>query len=217
LSIRTIAILEDDLPTRARLAEALGKHQALSVCAELGSVAEARDWLARGESCAAFLVDLGLPDGSGVDIIRELRASTRPPEIMVITAMADRHHVIEAIEAGASGYLLKDAEPAVVADAVLELLAGGSPISPSIARHLLRRIQEPPTEKTALTLTTRETEVLTLAAKGLTYEEIAEALDLSYHTVTTHTRHIYRKLSSRTRSQAIFEALRQGLIRVAGS
>jgi DNA-binding NarL/FixJ family response regulator len=219
-----VAIVEDDVPTRGRLTEAINGHRALSVVAELGCLAEARDWLGRGEPCDALLVDLGLPDGPGVSIIREARGQASSPEVMVITSMGDRHHVLEAIEAGASGYLLKDADPGAVGDAVLELIAGGSPISPSIARHLLRRFQEPsgdppaeqPEAASTLKLTPRETEVLGLAAKGLTYEEIAQLLGMSYHTVTTHTRHIYRKLSARSRSEAVFEALRQGLIRITG-
>jgi DNA-binding NarL/FixJ family response regulator len=136
---------------------------------------------------------------------------------MVISSVSEQRRVMQAIEAGASGYLLKGTEAPTVPDAVLELLAGGSPISASVARHLLQKLQEPAPDKPTTKLTERESEVLTLAAKGLTNGEIAEALGMSYHTVTTHTRHIYRKLSSRSRTEAVFEALRQGLIRITGS
>ena len=213
-----IAVLEDDIPTRQRLVAAINEHADLAIVAELRSLAEARAWLRAEEFCAAMLVDLGLPDGNGLSIIPEVRARAAPPEVMVITSMGDRRQVMQAIEAGATGYLLKDAEPRAIAAAVLELLAGGSPISPSIARHLLRRFQEPPTgrpeDQAGLTLTSREQEVLTLVAKGLIYEEIADQLGISYHTVTTHARHIYRKLSASTRSEAVFEAVRLGLIRI---
>jgi DNA-binding NarL/FixJ family response regulator len=124
--------------------------------------------------------------------------------------------VVAAIEAGARGYLLKDGSEAEIAEAILELKAGGSPISPQIARHLLRRFQEPdPAPQTAPSLTDREREILDLVVRGFTFSEIAKGLDISTHTVTTHVRHIYRKLEVRSRGEAVYEALSLGLVKLA--
>jgi DNA-binding NarL/FixJ family response regulator len=135
---------------------------------------------------------------------------------MVITAFGDEKTVIAAIEAGASGYLLKDGSSAEVGEALLELVGGGSPISPSIARHVLRRLQrenEAPAED-APRLTEREHEILSLIAKGFSFPEIAGLLSISAHTVTTHVRHIYEKLEVSSRSSAVYEAVQLGLIRL---
>jgi DNA-binding NarL/FixJ family response regulator len=140
---------------------------------------------------------------------------------MVITVFADEKRVMEAVEAGARGYLLKDASSERVAEAVLQLLAGGSPISAPIARYLLRHFQTPPDESQSAApipdverphLSEREHEVLGLLAKGFRYQEIAELLEITGHTVTTHIRRIYRKLEVHSRSQAIYEAANLGLL-----
>lgn len=117
---------------------------------------------------------------------------------------------------GARGNLLKDAEPPDISRSVLDLLAGGSPISPSIARHLLARFQEPASsawaESEGPRLTEREREVLELVVKGLAYGEIAKVLGVSWNTASTHVRRIYRKLEVRSRGEAVFEALQLGLV-----
>lgn len=141
---------------------------------------------------------------------------------MVVTVFADEAHVVAALEAGASGYLLKDGSAEYIADSITQMLAGGSPISTSIARYLLRRFRDTPDaapdgkrgENDAPRLTARESDVLELVAKGFSYSEIGAALGMSVHTVTSHIKHIYRKLAVRSRGEAVFEASQLGLIKL---
>jgi DNA-binding NarL/FixJ family response regulator len=212
----SILLVEDDGATRARLAGTVGRHPALCLFGEAGSYREALAELERGAP-DVLLVDLGLPDGSGIDLIRELRQRSYATEAMVITVFGDEQHVVAAIEAGASGYLLKDGSAEYVCDSILELVRGGSPISPAIARHLLRRFRASPPAATPgtapVSLTEREVEVLGLLVKGFTFHEIGELLEISAHTVTTHVRHIYGKLEVRSRAEAVYEAMQLGMVK----
>lgn len=213
-----VLLVEDDAPTRRHLARAVEANPSLALVGRASSVSEARAALER-EAPDVLLTDLGLPDGSGIELIQELRRAASGALAMVITALGDEKTVVSAIEAGASGYLLKDGSFAEVGAALLELISGGSPISPSIARHVLRRLQregEPPPEPAADAprLTEREHEILTLIAKGFSFPEIAGLLSISAHTVTTHVRHIYEKLEVSSRASAVYEAVQLGLIRM---
>jgi DNA-binding NarL/FixJ family response regulator len=209
----TVLIVEDDPPTRKRLEAAVSAIPGLRVAGSTGSVSEARAALHTPPD--VMLVDLGLPDGDGVELIREAQRTHARVRSMVITVFADEQHVMEAIKAGAQGYLLKDGSAEYIGRSIGELLAGGSPISPSIARYLLRSFQEnaePTAKDDAPLLTARELEILTLVAKGFSVSEVAELLSIADRTVTTHVQHIYRKLEVTSRSQAIYEAVNLGLI-----
>jgi DNA-binding NarL/FixJ family response regulator len=189
----------------------------LRVTMSTGSVRQARAALL--DAPDVLLVDLGLPDGDGIDLIREAQRVAPRTRSMVITVFADEQHVIGAIKAGAQGYLLKDGSAEYIARSIEDLLAGGSPISPPIARHLLQSLREPPSRETppdAPLLTTRETEILTLVAKGFSVAEVGELLGIAARTVTTHVQHIYQKLEVSSRSQAVFEAVNLGLIDLKG-
>jgi DNA-binding NarL/FixJ family response regulator len=166
-----------------------------------------------------LLTDLQLPDGHGIELIRETRQRFPETEIMVISILGDEASVISAITVGATGYLLKDAFPTDIAATVRDLVAGHSPISASIARFIVRRTQnhpEPPPGPPLDTvkLTPREIDILWGIAKGFSYAEIAEHLGLSRQTVPGHIKNIYRKLEVHTRGEAVFEALQQGLIKL---
>lgn len=214
-----VLLVEDDAHTRARLARVIEAHPELVLLGTAGSCAEARAVFERVHP-QVLLTDLGLPDGTGVELIREARR--RWPDVLplVITVFGDEPHVVGALEAGALGYLLKDGTAEYIGASILEMLAGGSPISPAIARHLLRRFRgDEPADTGARTpgvprLSERESEVLRLIVKGFTYAEIAELLGVSSHTVTTHVRGIYRKLEVHSRSEAVYEALQLGLVKV---
>lgn len=211
-----VLIAEDDGPTRDRLAAAVASDPALAVAGSVGTLGEALQAVRR-EAPEVLLVDLGLPDGSGLDLIREARRLAADTQALVITVFGDERSVIAAIEAGARGYLLKDGAPDDVCAAVHQLLAGGAPISPVIARHLLRRLAPeppPPAEADVPRLSAREVEVLELVVKGFTFPEIAGLLGISTHTVTTHVRRIYRKLEVRSRSEAVYEAVQLGLVKL---
>jgi DNA-binding NarL/FixJ family response regulator len=213
----TILIVEDDEPTRERLAAAVGDDPEFDVVAAAGSLKEGLESLRR-HAPDVVLTDLGLPDGSGLDVIREARRLSADTQTLVISVFGDEESVIAAIEAGARGYLLKDGPSEDVRASVHQLLAGGSPISPAIARHLLRRFAEPdsaaaPTPPVPR-LSAREVEVLELVVKGFTFPEIGELLSLSTHTVVTYVRRIYRKLEVRSRGEAVFEAVQLGIVKV---
>lgn len=216
MALCTVFVVEDDGPTRARLARAVEADQRLRLAGAAGTAREGIEGLHR-EAPDVLLVDLGLPDRSGIDVIRAARQLAADTQTMVVTVFGDEKSVVGAIEAGARGYLLKDGSEAEIAGAILELRAGGSPISPQIARHLLRRFQEAsPAPQGGPSLTEREREILDGVVRGFTFPEIASLLSISTHTVTTHVRHIYRKLEVRSRGEAVFEALALGLVKVEG-
>jgi DNA-binding NarL/FixJ family response regulator len=166
-----------------------------------------------------LLVDLGLPDGSGIDVIRAAHNMWPACAVMVCTTFGDEAHVMQSIEAGASGYLLKDGEPGDMLAEIRNLHAGGSPISPLIARQILTRFRAAPSLAVATApdrehamLSAREKEVLELITKGFTADEIAKLMQVSQHTVQTYVRRIYSKLKVTSKAEAIYEARSQGIL-----
>ncbi|HFD92647.1 MAG TPA: response regulator transcription factor [Gammaproteobacteria bacterium] len=211
----SVLLVEDDEHTRERLAGIVSATKGLALCGTAGSLAEAREIL-RNSYPDVLLTDLGLPDGDGIELIRQVRETTPPAEAMVISVFGDEQRVIAALKAGAAGYILKDGTTEHIGSAIIQLLEGGSPISPAIARHLLKQLQPPEKapipDKVASLLSGREVDVLTAVAKGFTYNEIADMLNISFHTVSSHVKHIYRKLEVCSRSEAVYEAVNLGLI-----
>jgi DNA-binding NarL/FixJ family response regulator len=172
-----------------------------------------------GKSADVLLVDLGLPDGSGIDVIRAAHVKWPGCNIMVSTTFGDETNVMQSLEAGASGYLLKDSEPHKMIFEIRSLYAGGSPISPMIARQILMRFRPPQVaaplpvaEKSGEMLSGREREVLEYITKGFTSDEIAELLSVSRHTVLTYVRRIYAKLEVTSKTEAVYEARKRGLL-----
>jgi DNA-binding NarL/FixJ family response regulator len=221
-----IILTEDDEPVRERLSLLLHDWNGcniVAVCATLGECVTAIET----HPIDLLITDLKLPDGSGVEAIRLLRRKQPSAEVMVISVLADETAVLEAIEAGASGYLLKDADSIGLVEAITDLMQGRSPISSRIARVLVRRLgtspqngqasesgSEPSKATTKNPLTAREMDILWGIAKGFTNAEIADGLSISRQTVPVHIRNIYRKLETSNRSEAVFEATRLGLIRL---
>ncbi len=217
-------VVDDDEAFRESVCAAIARDDAMVLAAQAGTLATARQAVARGAFDVA-LVDLGLPDGNGIDLIREIARERPETDVMVVTVFGDEAHVLASIEAGATGYLLKRSLHDTLGATVRELRAGGSPISPVIARQLLQRFRRGVAEakSPAATpvpvelvddggLSEREREVLLFIAKGFTVGEIANMLHLSAHTVATHVKHIYRKLVVHSRIEAVFEAGRMGLL-----
>ncbi|MGV6873078.1 response regulator [Pseudochelatococcus sp. B33] len=213
----SVLIVEDDAPTRWRISDALSR-QAEFLVNEAANLAEARA-LVDDTVPDVLLTDLHLPDGNGLELIRDVRQRSEATEIMVISILGDEESVISAILLGANGYLLKDAFPTDIADTVRDLMRGHSPISASIARFIVRRTQgrpgQPmPSDLNTAKLTPREIDILWGIAKGFSYADIADRLGISRQTVPGYIKNIYRKLDVNTRGEAVFEALQRGLIKL---
>jgi DNA-binding NarL/FixJ family response regulator len=208
-----VLLVEDDEPLRDRFARILAAWPGGQLVAACATLAEAVQAL-QGGRVDLLITDLRLPDGHGTQAIRLLRSLYPAAEAMVISVLADDATVIEAIEAGAAGYLLKDADSIELVEAIEELRAGRSPISSSIARIIVRRLGGAPAVPLAEALTPRETEILWGIARGLTYAELAQQLGISKQTVPVHIKNVYRKLEATNRSEAVFNATQRGLIRL---
>lgn len=167
------------------------------------------------------LVDLGLPDGNGIEIIEKIRSLESNTMILVVSAWSTQESLFSAIKAGATGYVLKERDDAEVLLSIRSILRGGAPIDPFIAREILKQIseaEEPVQEQTAAEspeqsiLTSREREILDLVAQGLSNREIAEQLFVSRYTVESHIKHIYRKLAVTKRTKAVSTARSMGIL-----
>ncbi len=212
----TVAIIEDCPETCRRLIKVITSRPEFSLIATANTLNSAQRLL-HHKIPDILLVDLGLPDGSGIEIIHEITNRSPDTEVMVISVFGDEKHVLDAIEAGAHSYLLKDESDDHIIDSLHQILQGGSPMSPTIARHLLRRLHKPSGKNHQTTktynLTKRELEVLKLSSKGFTYHETAKILGLSSHTVNSHFKKIYRKLAVHSCNEAVYEAKQLGLLK----
>lgn len=232
----TVAILEDEIHVRRMLEKVVSAHTGLQLAFSAQTVREAIE-LAQTHAAQVYLVDLGLPDADGREFIRWVSENQPGASSMVVTVFGDDEHIVSSFAAGAVGYLLKDAPIAEIAQRIGELVAGGSPISPSVARRVLQHfvsngnpnsapaplmgsITSPAPLLTAVApasnaehlLSEREHEVLRLIEKGLSYDEIAQVLGITWHTVTGYLRRVYRKLEVNSRGEAVFEARHRGLL-----
>jgi DNA-binding NarL/FixJ family response regulator len=215
----TLLIVEDNDVTRARIERAITQENRFSIIASVGSYQHAVDVIQTAQP-DILLTDLDLPDGNGIDLIKMLDLPNDSHQLaIVISIFGDGVHVIEALKAGASGYLLKDDDFIEINDAITQMVNGGSPMSPSIARHLLTELNYSFTKPKADTimpkadiLSKREHEVLILVSKGYSTKEIAKMLDLSFHTIKEYVSNIYKKLAVNNRMQAVNEATIQGII-----
>lgn len=218
--MKTVLLIEDEERLRSSFAQTIATSGDFNLVAAVASVKA---------GIVAFdqyfpdvvLVDLGLPDGSGIDIIRHAMAHRSDCLVMVVSVFGDEKNVVASIEAGAVGYVLKDTLGENFLSPVRDMVAGGAPISPGIARHLLARVRggREPGVTTKVTLedevadlSYREREILNLTAKGYTFPEIAKLLDISSETIKTHIKRVYQKLAVHSKGEAVYEAQRLGLI-----
>jgi DNA-binding NarL/FixJ family response regulator len=216
----TVALVEDDAEIRNRFARVLHDAHALRLLFACATASEMQAWL-ENNPVDVLLVDLGLPDANGLEVIAYANRRQPSCDVMVITMFGDEANMLRAFEAGARGYLLKDGTEADLAAHVLSLHAGGSPMSPIIARQLLRRLDVvaaaspvPPAQKVivASPLSNRESAVLDLLARGFTYQETAEQLGIGAATVQSHVKNIYSKLAVHSKTEAVFEARALGIL-----
>lgn len=225
-----VAIVEDDPGFRQALSAVVQAAPDMLLACMAATRAEGLAML-QAPPADVLLVDLGLPDGSGIDVIKAATALWPSCNIMVSTNFGDETHVMRSIESGASGYLLKDSSPARMIDEIRSLASGGSPISPIIARQVLARFRsgpltaphvadagngavraEPASSAESTLLSAREKEVLDFITRGFTTQEIAKLMQLSHFTVRTFVRRIYSKLKVTSKSEAIYEARTLGLL-----
>ncbi len=214
-----IYVLEDEARIREHLCDTIRGESRFVLAGAAGTLSAARDWL-RNEHCHfdVLMADVGLPDGSGLELIAECRDLRPEVESMVLSVFGDAENVFNALQAGASGYLLKSDSAEKIVEHILDLMAGGSPLSPTVARLLLNRTRQSSEHNVTLPqaqidqLSAREISVLRLITLGYSYAEVADQLHVSLHTINAHIRNIYRKLRVNSRSAASNVALRAGLL-----
>ena len=231
-----VLIVEDDPQMRDFFAGSVLRCDQLVLAASLGTLADARTWLDEStHAIDVLLTDLGLPDGSGLDVIRHAVGLYPHCEPLVISMFGDEDNVLASIEAGALGYIHKDSTPHDIAQTILDMRAGASPISPMIARRVLSKylslksknpearvkfeqfaIDNIASQKQSAAerslLSKREQAVLELIARGFSYAEIARLQAISVHTVQTHIKNLYGKLAVHSKTEAVFEATRLGFL-----
>jgi DNA-binding NarL/FixJ family response regulator len=209
----SVAIVEDHAPMRDALAAMIAGADGYRLAGAFESMEAALAALAPGRA-DVVLADIELPGMSGIDGIRELKASPRSPQILMLTVFADNAHVFEAICAGASGYLLKDTPKPKLLAAIREVHEGGAPMSPSVARRVVTMFQRvAPPRATGTRLSEREIAVLQALADGHAYKTAADKLGISTDTIRSHVRNIYDKLHVHSKSEAVQQAFRQGILR----
>ena len=206
-------LIADDHPiVRAGLRALLTTEPGMAVVGEAEDGAQAV-LKARALQPDVILLDLAMPRKDGLASIGEITQENPKARILVLTSFSEDEKVFSAIKAGALGYLLKDASPQELLQAIRDTFRGESPLHPSIARKVLREFSQPSTSSsTREILTEREGEILSLVAHGLTNQEISEKLTISERTVRTHVSNILEKLHLTNRTQAALYALREGLI-----
>jgi DNA-binding NarL/FixJ family response regulator len=209
----TLLLVEDDAEVRQRLSDLIIEHDSFELLQAVGTMADGLDALKKWKP-DILLTDLGLPDGSGVEIIRSIEQLQLDTQAMVISGFQDEHLVFTALEAGAKAYILKHDVSQKITDSILSMMNGGAPISPVIARLMLKRFQQTQSANIALpeSLTERQVKILKLVSQGFSSREISEKLNISYYTVTTHIKNIYSKLQVNSRTEALHEAKKLGLL-----
>lgn len=226
-----VFVVEDDPRAHSFFVAGVRGSDRLRLLGSATGMREAIGWLqSTREVPDVVLVDLGLPDGSGLEVIRAAVSRFPSCDPLVVSVFGDEENVLASIEAGAVGYIHKDAAPEDISQTIIDMKGGASPISPMIARRVLEKYRSlqsaaqastsSPTEALPVPLpppgrallSTREHEVLTLIARGFSYAEIARLKNLSVHTVQTHIKNLYGKLAVHSKNEAVYEATRLGLL-----
>ena len=212
-----VLLIDDDPHIRGVIAHELLGDPRIDLVGQGASMRDGRR-LTSQLQFDVMLVDFNLGDGCGLELVKSVKVSRPAAEAVVISATDDDAHVLRAFQLGATGYLVKNFWFGNIAQAVLQVVNGGACISPSLARRLLTRLQRPEPGGPALAremhnkLSGREKEILSMVASGFTSVQIGPHLRISYQTVNTHIKNIYKKLQVRSRAQAVAFAARQGLL-----
>jgi DNA-binding NarL/FixJ family response regulator len=204
-----VSIVEDDANTREGLAQLIDRTTDLK-CVSQHATAEDAVERAPGFKPSVVLMDINLPGKNGVDAVWKLKTLLPQTQFIMLTVYKDSDAIFNALMAGANGYLLKQTPPKELLTALREVCAGGASVSSQIARKIVEEFRQARTPAGAAEgLSARELEVLELLSRGYLYKEIAEKLQISYRTVSTHLEHIYGKLHVHSRAQAVAKHRRQ--------
>lgn len=208
-----LAVIEDQRAIRDGLKILIDGTQGYRCCGTFGSMEEALQKIGH-ELPDVVLVDIGLPGMSGIDGVRQLKQHYPHLPVLILTVYDDDKRIFDALCAGASGYLLKKTPPAQLLESVREVLAGGAPMSPHVARQVIQLFRETqPPQKADYQLTPHETRLLKLLVEGHHYKTAAEQLGVSINTIRFHMRSIYEKLQVHSKSEAVSKALRNRIVR----
>ncbi|MGE4072910.1 MAG: response regulator [Lysobacterales bacterium] len=207
-----VGIVEDHAGLRAALEQTLQSASDFVLSFSAEDLAQARRMMV--QDFDLLILDLSLPDGLGTTLIPDLRRRRPSPKIVAHTVFDDEQSVIRAIEAGVDGYVLKSTAPEALFAALHAAMRGEAPISPAVARYLLKRLRQPQSAaNTGVSeLTPRERDVLECLARGNSYRESAELLNISANTVAHHAKNVYSKLAANSCTEAVYRALQSGLI-----
>ena len=202
-----VVVVEDHPVTRMGIVALLGQDERIEVVGQAGTGEEAID-VVEQVSPDVVVTDLRLGEGlDGVGVTTSLRSRVRPPAVLVLTTYDTDRDIVRAVEAGAAGYLLKDADPGEITSAVLRAAAGETVLSPALAQRVVARISRPQAD-----LSAREVEILSAVAKGMSNREVAATLFISEATVKTHLVHVFTKLDVDSRTAAVARAREDGLL-----
>lgn len=206
-----VNLVEDNHEVNQRLSKLITDSPDYTLVHSAHTLAEAKVAL-KEQKPDILLVDLGLPDGSGIELIRDIYKLRLDTQALVISGFNDEHTVFEALEAGAQGYILKYDDSQKISDCLQQMLDGGAPMSAAIARLMLSKFQAAKPAPLPEVLTERQQLILKYISQGFSSQEIAEKLDIRYYTVTTHVKNIYSKLQVNSRTEALQEAHKLGIL-----
>jgi DNA-binding NarL/FixJ family response regulator len=235
----SVYLIEDDIDFARSLLKVLQSNQSLDVVGHATTLGEARDFL-QTQSADVFLVDISLPDGNGIDLMREIRSQYAQPKIMVLSTLGHEKHIVSSLQAGASGYLLKSEMPAQIIQSIISVANDGGAlgqhaskvlidklVNPSATArpltvpmplitaeelNMLQTINDGPKHTKHISLTSRELEILKVVQKGLATKNVADIFGISVFTVNQHLRNIFSKLGTRNKMEAVQEASQLGLL-----
>ena len=212
LEKRVVWIVEDNAEFGKRLGALLNLSNGFHCSQTLTACEPALDLLRQDVLPDIILMDLGLPGMSGIEGIREIKRLAPVVDVVVLTVFEDSDTIVQAIKAGASGYLLKSSSLEAIVEALSTIGSGGAPMSPPVARKILGLFASESGQGAQYNLSRREKEILTFLVDGLTKKEIAGKLAVSFHTIDHHLRNIYTKLHVQSRSGAVAKALKERLL-----
>ena len=206
-----VAIVDDDEDVRQGYRWMIERSERFAITGVYRSCAEIERQIDENPP-DVILMDIGLPDKSGIDCVRTLKASYPHIRFLMLTVYSDDEKIFQSLKAGAVGYLLKKTEPAKLLEAIQDAHNGGAPMSSEIARKVLGYFQDQKPSTDSSVLSAREKEVLEALIEGHSYKAIADKLFLSIHTVRFHLQNIYAKLHVHTRSEAVVKALKNRIV-----